>query len=56
VKYVVVYEPFEHCASGNARKTMKCGRRWLLISMRDRSGGICRVFHDAKVAMISAND
>ena len=43
-------------ASGNARKTMKCGRRSLLISMRDRSADICRLFHDAEAAMISAND
>ena len=42
--------------SGNARKTMKCGRRSLLISTRDRSADICRVFHDAEAATISAND
>ena len=33
--------------SGNARKTMKCGHRSLLISMRDRSADIFRLFHDA---------
>jgi len=40
-------ERFRRFASGNARKTMKCGRRSLLISVRDRSADICRVFHDA---------
>jgi hypothetical protein len=43
-------------ASGNARKTMKCGRRLLLISTRDRSADICRVFHDAEAARFWAND
>jgi hypothetical protein len=43
-------------ASGSARKTMKCGRRSLLISTRDRNADICRVFHDAEAATISAND
>jgi hypothetical protein len=42
-------------ASGNARKTMKCGRRSLLISTRDRSADICRVFHDGEATRIWAN-
>src|SRR6476660_6343421 len=43
-------------AFGNARKTMKCGLRSLLISMRDGNADISRVFHDAEAATISAND
>jgi hypothetical protein len=35
---------------------MKCDRRSLLISARDRSADICRVFYDAEAATISAND
>jgi hypothetical protein len=41
-----VNERIRQRGSGNARKTMKCGRRLSLILERGRSADICRVFHD----------
>jgi len=43
-------------ASGNARKTMKCGRQSVLILTRDRNADIYLLFPDGSAAMISVND